>query len=115
MQLYVLILNKTELMPKLVSSLMKAGIHGATIYDSMGAVQYMGHDDVEPPPMFGSLRKYIHPDNENNKTLLVLVKDREVEVVKTVVDIVTGGLSKPDIGIAFTIPVSFVEGIDSDI
>ena len=115
MQLYVLILNKTEYMPKLVSSLMKSGIRGATIYDSMGSVQYIGQDSVEAPPMFGSLRKYLHPDQENNKTLIVLVKDKQVEVVKSVVDIVTGGLTKPDIGVAFTVPVSFVEGIESDI
>ena len=34
MQLYVLILNKTECMPTLVSELIGTGIHGITIYDS---------------------------------------------------------------------------------
>ena len=111
MQLYVLILNKTECMPKLVSALMKAGIHGATIYDSMGAVQYVGHDMTEPPPMFGSLRKYIHPDNGNNKTIIILLEDDKVAEVKKIVSDVTGGLSKPDVGVSFTLPVSDAEGI----
>lgn len=112
MQLYVLILNKVECMPKLVSSLMKAGIKGATIYDSMGVVQYVGHDLTEPPPMFGSLRKYLHPDHGNNKTLVILLDDEKLVEVKKIVNEVTGGLSKPDVGVAFTIPVTYVEGLN---
>ena len=42
MQLYVLILNKIECMSTLIHELMDAGIHGATVYDSMGVVQYVG-------------------------------------------------------------------------
>lgn len=110
MQLYVLILNKTECMPTLVSELIGTGIHGITIYDSMGAVQYVGHDMTEPPPIFGSLRKYFHPDATGNKTLIILLRDAQVAEVKAVVDKVTGGLSKPDVGIAFTMPVSSVDG-----
>lgn len=112
MQLYVLILNKTECMPNLVSTLMREGIHGATIYDSMGMVQYVGQDMIEPPPIFGSLRKYFHPDNGNNKTMFILLRDEELASVKRIVNEVTGGLSRPDIGIAFTVPVSYVEGFD---
>lgn len=111
MQLYVLILNKIECMPKLVSSLLKAGIKGATIYDSMGMVQYVGHDMTEPPPMFGSLRRFFHPDNGNNKTMVLLLRDDEVETVKEIVGKVTGGLSRPDVGIAFTMPISYAEGL----
>ena len=108
MQLYVLILNKVECMPKLVAALLKAGIKGATIYDSMGVVQYVGHDMTEPPPMFGSLRKYLHPDN---KTLLLLLEDSQMDTVKKIVNDITGGLSKPDVGIAFAMPVSYAEGL----
>ncbi|MBR7083407.1 MAG: hypothetical protein IKI51_05240, partial [Clostridia bacterium] len=75
MKLYVLILNKTECMHTLVSELLESGIRGATIYDSMGALQYVGHDMIEPPPMFGSLRQYLHPDNTGNKTLFILLED----------------------------------------
>ena len=111
MQLYVLILNKIERMPKLVSALLKAGIKGATIYDSMGVVQYVGHDMIEPPSMFGSLRKYLHPDNGNNKTLVILLEDGQVETVRGIVNEITGGLSKPDVGVAFTLPISYCEGL----
>lgn len=111
MKLYVLILNKTECLPKLISSLMREGIRGATIYDSMGSVQYVGHDMTEPPPIFGSLRQYFHPDQGNNKTVFIVLEDGQVELVKRVVNEATGGLSKPDVGISFTVSVSDVEGI----
>ena len=111
MKLYVLILNKTECLPSLISSLMRAGIHGATIYDSMGSVQYVGHDMTEPPPIFGSLRQYFHPDHGNNKTVFIVLDDDKVETVKKIVDEATGGLSRPDVGISFTVSVSDVEGI----
>lgn len=112
MKLYILILNKTECMHTLVSELLESGIHGATIYDSMGALQYVGHDMIDPPPMFGSLRKYLHPDNAGNKTIFILLDDDKVAEVSRIVNKVTGGLSKPDVGISFTLPVYDVEGIN---
>ena len=111
MLLYVLILNKVECMPRLVSSLMRAGMKGGTVYDSMGIVQYVGHDMTEPPPIFGSLRKYLHPDGGNNKTLLLLLEEEQLPTVKALVKEATGGLSQPDVGIAFTVPVLDAEGI----
>ena len=109
--LYVLILNKLECMPKLLSALMRAGIKGGTVYDSMGMVQYVGHDMTEPPPIFGSLRKYLHPDGGNNKTLLLLLEKEQLPVVKEIVEEMTGGLSHPDVGIAFTVPVTDTDGV----
>lgn len=111
MQLFVLILNKTECLPKLLGEFLSAGIKGATIYDSMGEVQYIGHETVEPPPIFGSLRKFINPDHEQNKTVLVILRDEQVEAARAIVNNATGGLDKPGTGIIFTVPVSFVEGI----
>ena len=111
MQLFVLILNKTECLPKLLGEFLSAGIKGATIYDSMGEVQYIGHETVEPPPIFGSRRKVINPDHEQNKTVLVMLRDEQVEAARAIVNKVTGGLDKPGTGIIFTVPVSFVEGI----
>ncbi len=111
MQLFVLILNKTECLPKLLGEFLDAGIKGATIYDSMGEVQYIGHESVEPPPIFGSLRKFINPDHEQNKTVLVILRDEQVETARALVNKATGGLDKPGTGIVFTVPVSFTEGI----
>ena len=112
MQLYVLILNKIECMTTIIHELMDAGVHGATVYDSMGVVQYVGHDMTEPPAIFGSLRRYLHPDNGTNKTLVILLEDKQIPCVRSIVNKVTGGLDHPDVGIAFTLPVSSVDGYE---
>ena len=34
-----------------------------------------------------------------------------MDTVRTLVNDITGGLSKPDVGIAFAMPVSYAEGL----
>lgn len=111
MQLFVLILNKTECLPNILSGFLDGGIKDATIYDSMGMLQYIGHDTVEPPPIFGSLRQYLNPDHENNKTVFTLLRDEQVQTAIEIINRETGGLSKPNVGIVFTLPVSRTEGL----
>ena len=111
MQLFVLILNKTECMHGILAGFLAGGIKDATIYDSMGMLSYIGHDTVEPPPMFGSLRQFLNPDQENNKTLVTLLRDDQVKVALDIINKETGGLDKPKTGVAFTVPVSFTEGL----
>ena len=112
MQLLVLILNKTESLRGILSGFLKNGIKDATIYDSMGMLQYIGHETVDAPPIFGSLRQFLNPDRENNKTILTLLDDSMVKVAIDVINKETGGLSKPNVGIVFTLPVSGTEGIN---
>ena len=69
MQLFVLILNKTECMHGILAGFLAGGIKDATIYDSMGMLSYIGHDTVEPPPMFGSLRQFSIPTTKTTKLL----------------------------------------------
>lgn len=111
MQLFVLILNKTECLPGIVSGFLAGGIKDATIYDSMGMLQYIGHDTADPPPIFGSLRQYLNPDHENNKTVFAILRDEQVDVAINIINKETGGLEKPGVGITFTLPVSRTEGL----
>ena len=111
MQLFVLILNKTECMHGILAGFLAGGIKDATIYDSMGMLSYIGHDTVEPPPMFGSLRQFLNPDHENNKTLVTLLRDDQVKIALDIINKETGGLDKPKTGVAFTVPVSYTEGL----
>ena len=47
---------------------------------------------------------------EDNRTILSVIKDDQLEVVRKVVYKTVGDLSKPNTGILFTIPLDFVEG-----
>ena len=111
MQLFVLILNKTECLRGILSGFLDGGIKDCTIYDSMGMLQYIGHDTVEPPPMFGMLRQFLNPDHEDNKTIFTLLRDDQVQTAIDIINKETGGLDKPGTGVAFTLPVSRTEGL----
>lgn len=111
MQLLVLILNKTECLTRILDDFLDYGISGATIYDSTGMLQYIGHSTVEPPPIFGSLRRYLNPDCENNKTVIALVREEQVDGAVKIINSATGGISQPNVAIVFTVPVLRAEGL----
>lgn len=111
MQLLVLILNRTECLHGILSGFLDGGIKSATIYDSMGMLQYIGHDTVEPPPIFGMLRQYLNPDHETSKTVLTLLHDDQVDTALAIINKETGGLDRAGVGVAFTVPVGRTAGI----
>lgn len=111
MQLLVLVLNKVESMPAILSDFMTAGIGGATVVDCRGMLRVMNSDSIEPPPIFGSLRMLINPEREHGKMLFVVLSDDQVETAKEIIREKTGGLNTPDSGIMFTVALSSVEGV----
>ena len=112
MQLLILILHNSRHMDKTLALMLEAGIHGGSLLDCEGVLQAMSHNSVEPPPIFGSLRQYLNPERGGmNKILISAVEDGQVDVIKKIVNDVTGGLDKPDTGILFTLPIDYVEGI----
>lgn len=110
MQLLVLILNQGEKAEPLFREFIKIGIRGATILDSMGMVRAL-HRDIEDIPLFGSLKMLVNGHHPLNKTILVVLRDDQVSPAIEAVRRIVGDLSKPDVGILFTIPVNYVEGL----
>ena len=109
MQLFTLILKKTEVIDTLIHELFEAGIKGGTIIDGEGmAASLQNMDDI---PMFGMLRRAImSADRECVKTILLVLKDDQVEETISVVKRVVGDLKEPNTGIMFTLPINNVEG-----
>ena len=58
-----------------------------------------------------SLRSLLTPTHKENKTIIMVAKNEDVERISRIVNDVTGGLDKPDTGILFTLPIDYVEGI----
>ena len=109
MQLLVIVLNKLECLDKLLTALEEEHIPGATILDSRGMAQQLeGHDELR---FLGSLRMLMEPKHKENKTILMVIADDQVALVSRIFNEVTGGLDKPDTGILFTTPVSYMEGL----
>ncbi|MEG0766169.1 MAG: hypothetical protein RR482_00490 [Clostridia bacterium] len=113
MQLLVLVLNKTECLEPLMEALLSHHLCGATVLDSTGMLRILDPYQ-EQLPIFGSLRHLFDPERESSKTIFMVLPDAQVEVAMRVIREVTGGLDKPDTGIAFALPTLFVEGLKGE-
>ncbi|NLO85023.1 MAG: hypothetical protein GX096_06325 [Clostridiales bacterium] len=110
MQVVTLVLNRTECLEDLLSQLLEAGIHGATVLDSTGMMRVI--DQVaEDMPMFSAFRQLFDPERKSSKTIIMVLDDQEVQTARKIIREVTGGLNHPDTGILFAVPTLFVEGL----
>ncbi len=110
MQLLVLVLNKVEVLEELLTQMVSGGISGATILNSTGMATALMNSE-EDVPLFGILRKVLNPDRVESKTIFTVLKDEQIETAKEIINRVTGGLSNPNTGILFTLPINSVEGL----
>ena len=110
MQLLVLVLNKVEVLEELMTQMASGGISGATILNSTGMATTLLNSE-EDVPLFGILRKMLNPDRVESKTIFTVLKDEQLETAKEIINHVTGGLSNPNTGIMFTLPINSVEGL----
>ena len=110
MQLLLMVLNEVDMLDTLLEALMENGVRGATILSSTGMARELAKN-AEDYPIMGTLRYLLDPDREESKTIFMVLKDDQVESVKSVIRSVVGDLSKPDTGVIFTLPVSSAEGV----
>lgn len=108
-KLVVFILNKTEVLDRLLKELSDHGIKGGTIIESKG----MGYElaNQEEFAFFGSLKKLIDPERANNITLLIAIHCEQFAILKETIENVVGDLSKPNTGILFTLPIDYIQGL----
>lgn len=110
MQMFVLVLNREEYLDPILERMLEADIGGATILDSTGMMRVLDGDDVDLP-MMGVLRHFFSPERKRSKTMFTLLEDSTIPRLMGIINDVTGGLDKPDTGIAFALPTTFVEGV----
>ena len=108
MKLLVIILNKTEVLDYLLESLSSAGISGATIIESSGMAQALSR--VDGSFLGSSLRGLFAGEEQDNRTILSVIKDNQLDIARKVVYSTVGNLSNPNTGIMFTVPIDFAEG-----
>ena len=111
MKLMVIILNKVEALEYLLEGLSAAGIGGATIIDSSGLAMTLSRLDSNF--LSASIRSLFSGD-EDNKTILSVIKNDQLDLARRVVYNTVGDLSLPNTGIMFTVPIDFAEGIRKD-
>ena len=108
MQLLIVIVKKASLVTDLCKELAEAGVHGGTIIDGVGMASII--ENMDDLPIFGMLKSLLADDDYNKtvKTMLFVMKDEEIENARGVIQR-TIGLERPNTGIMFAVPVSFVE------
>ena len=111
MQLFVVNLDDSEEFLQTLSKLKDDGLNGIVIpTTSLKHALIHSHHIDDVVPIFGSLSKIVKHDYQLNHTLLMLVKDEEIEEAKRIVRDTTKGLGKK--GVMFALPVSFWEGLE---
>ncbi len=113
MQMFVHITNHESAVTPIMEKMMEAGIHGASVLDCEGMLSSISKDSVDAPAIFGGLRQFINPGREQNKMIVVLLKDEEIQKAIDIVHEVSGDLKLPNTGILFAVPVTRWEGITS--
>jgi hypothetical protein len=109
MKLVTIILNKTECLDNLLETFKENNLPGATIIDSKGMIQELS--DSDDFRIIGSLRELLMPSHKENKTIIMAARDEDIKVISRIVNEATGGLSNPDTGIMFTVPIDYLEGL----
>ncbi|MBQ4095046.1 MAG: hypothetical protein IJC65_01295 [Oscillospiraceae bacterium] len=107
MKLMVFILNRNDVLDKLLEGFSAAGIRGATIIESAGlavTLSRMGSN------IFSASLKALLSAEENNHTIISVIKDSQLEIARKVIYRTVGDLSKPNTGVLCTMPLDFVEG-----
>lgn len=107
MKLMIFILNRNDVLDSLLEGFSAAGLGGATIIESTGlavALSRMGSN------IFSASLKAILNNEENNHTIISIIKDNQLDLARKVIYRTVGNLSKPNTGVLCTVPLDFVEG-----
>lgn len=106
MQLLVHITNHENVVDPIMIKLAKAGFHGASVVDCEGMLKSLNQDSVDAPTIFGGLRQFVNPGRQQNKMILVVLKDEEIQNAIDIIHSVSGDMKLPNTGILFTLPVT---------
>lgn len=110
MKLMVIILNKLDALEYLLEGLSAAGIGGATIIESSGMAMTLSK--LDSSFVSASIRAmFSSSGNEDNRTIISVIRNDQLEVARKVIYSTVGDLSMPNTGVLFTLPIDFAEGI----
>ncbi len=108
-QVLVTVLNKIELLDKLLKEFETVGVSGATVVSSIGmAHELAGHEESH---FISSFRALFDVSHSESKTIFIACSEEMAEKAKDAVRRVVGDLSEPDSAIMFSVPLLFIEGI----
>lgn len=108
-QVLFTVLNKIELLDKLLNEFEDAGVSGATVINSVGMAHALA--ELEESHFISSFRALFSAGHSESKTIFIVCSDEMAEKAKNAVRRVVGDLSEPDSAIMFSVPLLYVEGV----
>lgn len=111
MQLLVAVINHEELVDDVLAGFVELGITGATLLESKGMGRVLSHD----VPIFAGVRSLEARSRAANRTLFCVADDAKIEQAIAMIQETCGDLSRPGAGILFTVPVTRVLGLASEL
>ncbi|NLC04273.1 MAG: hypothetical protein GX787_08360 [Tissierellia bacterium] len=112
MNVLFIVLNEIEYLDEILDSFVEIGVRGATVLDSQGMGSVITNSGSGREPFFGAIRSFLDNSRPYNKTIFTVIEDEELllKAVHTVKGIV-GDITKPGVGMMFTLPVGNVYGM----
>ena len=112
MNVLFIVLNETGHLDDILDSFIDIGVKGATILDSQGMGSAITNSGRGHEQFFGAIRSFLDNARPYNKTIFTVIEDEEVllKAVQTVKAIV-GDISKPGVGMMFTVPIGNIYGM----
>ena len=106
MELLVYIMNRVDQLDELLEKFSQEPDFRATIIDSAG----MAHM-LKDTSYFLNLRNLLNQSQVNSKTILMALKESDIERAIDIIESVVGSLEDPDTGVVFTLPISHAKGL----
>lgn len=110
MKALFIVLNKTDKLNELLRKLSESGIYGGTIMESQGMASTL-IESGDASGVYMSLAGLLNQGRPFNKTIMMVIADSQVALVKSCVYDVLGNLNEENTGIFFTVPVDSWTGI----
>ncbi|WP_027108836.1 hypothetical protein [Lacticigenium naphthae] len=107
--LFVIVLNRLELLDDLLLAFNDNVGQAATVIDSVGMAQRLSQ--LSEPQIIATLRPLIISDQAENKTIYSVIPRASLQEARKTVRKVLSDIEKPNTGIMFALPLIFQEGI----
>lgn len=107
--LFVVVLNRTELLDDLLIAFNEQIGQAATVLESVGMAQHFSQSDEAK--IFATIKPFIISNHAANKTIFSVIPSEKLNSARKVVGSVLKDIDQPDTGIMFALPLLFQEGI----
>lgn len=111
-QLFVFVLHDPNQEQDLLSVWLENGIPGLTVVDSYGISHKIASGMLDDLPPMASLSSILRPREESSLTFFSVLPDTfDVDALIAAAEEVLGDLDEPNVGVAFTMPISKTWGM----